>query len=135
MREAGVTGRTEAAIAQLQRWRRDHNVMGVSELFRADDITLRSRFVTNPAERARRCELGAVRLCNIAFGRGRGAGNQSGRPRVRPPLPAAWDGVTAGSYAWRSGELDRVRAEGHAGATVAVSPQAPHHDEPPPQRT
>ena len=38
MREAGTTGRTEAEIARLQRWRREHNVMWVSEMFRADGI-------------------------------------------------------------------------------------------------
>ena len=51
MREAGITGRTEAEIALLQRWRRDHNVMWVSELFRADGITFRGRFMTNLAVR------------------------------------------------------------------------------------
>ena len=77
MREAGDTGRTEAAIARLQRWRREHNVMRVSELFRADGITLRDRFMFNLAARARRCEPGAIRLCGIAFGRGRGPENKT----------------------------------------------------------
>ena len=92
----------------------------MSELFRADGVTLHSRFTTNLAERARRCESDAIRLCDIAFGRGRGPGNQSGRPRVGAPLPAAWDGVTVGSYTWRSGELGRVSANRHAGAAVSV---------------
>ena len=60
MREAGTTGRTEAEIARLQRWRREHNVMWVSELFRADGITLRDRFTTNLAARERRCEPDAI---------------------------------------------------------------------------
>ena len=85
MREAGITGRTEEEIARLQRWRREHNVMWVSELFRADGITLRDRFMKNLAARARRCESDAIRLCNIAFGRGRGPANQSNRPRVGLP--------------------------------------------------
>ena len=108
MREAGITGRTEAEIARLQRWRRDHNVMRASELFRADSIALRGRFMTNLAARARRCEPDAIRLCNIAFGRSRGPGNQSGRPRVGLPLPAAWDVVAVCSYVWHGGELSRV---------------------------
>ena len=62
MQEAGITGRTEAEIAQLQRWRREHNVMWVSEMFRADGIMLRDRFMTNLAARARRCEPDAIRL-------------------------------------------------------------------------
>ena len=74
MREAGATGRTEAAIARLQRWRREHNVMWVSELFRTDGITLRDRFTTNLAAREQWCEPDAIRLCDIAFGRGRGLG-------------------------------------------------------------
>ena len=40
MREVGDAGRTEVEIARLQRWSRDHNVMWVSEMFRADGITL-----------------------------------------------------------------------------------------------
>ena len=98
MREAGDTGRTEVAIARLQRWRREHNVMWVSELFRADGITLRDRFMFNLAARARRCEPDAIRLCDIAFGRGRGPANKSARPRVGLPTPAAWDVVGIGSY-------------------------------------
>ena len=65
-REAGDTGRTEVAIARLQRWRREQNVMWVIELLRADGITLRDRFVFNLAARARRCEPDAspaVRHC------------------------------------------------------------------------
>ena len=120
MREAGDTGRTEAAIARLQRWRREHNVMWVSELFRADGVTLRDRFISNLAARARRCEPDAIRLCSIAFGRGRGPGNKSIRPRVGLPTPAAWDVVSIGSYVWHDGTLGRVRAKGHAGATIAV---------------
>ena len=54
-------GRTEEDIARLQRWRREHNVMWVSELFRAGGITLRDRFMKNLAARARRCESGAIR--------------------------------------------------------------------------
>ena len=105
MREAGATGRTEAAIARLQRWRREHSVMWVSELFRADG--------------ARRCEPDTIRLCNIAFGCGRGPGNQSNRPRVGLPTPAAWDVVSIGSYVWHDGALGRVRTKGHAGGTIA----------------
>ena len=120
MREAGTTGRVEAEIARLWRWRREHNVMGVSGVFRADGITLRDRFMTNLAARAWRCEPDAIRLCNITFGRGRGPGNQSGRPRVGLPTPAAWDLVGVGSYVWHDGALGRVRAKGHADATIVV---------------
>ena len=62
MREAGIAGRTEEEIAQLQRWRQEHVVMWVSELFRADGITRRGRFMKNLAARARRCEPDAIRL-------------------------------------------------------------------------
>ena len=120
MLEAGATGRTEAAIARLPRWRRWHNVTWVSELFRADGITLRDRFMTNLAARAQRCEPDAIRLCNIAFGRGHGPGNQSNRPRVGLSTPAAWDVADIGSYVCHDGTLGRVRAKGHAGATIAV---------------
>ena len=120
MREAGITGRTEAELARLQRWRREHNVMWVSEMSRADGITLHDRFMTNLAARARRCEPDAIRLCNVAFGRGRGPENQSGQPRVGLPTPAAWDVVGVGSYIWHNGALGRVRAKGHADATIAV---------------
>ena len=120
MREACDTGRTEVAIAQLQRRRREHNVMWVSELFRADGITLRDRFMFNLTARARRCEPDAIRLCDIAFGRGRGPGNKSARPRVDLPTPAAWDVVSIGSYVWHDGTLGCVRSKGHAGATIAV---------------
>ena len=104
----------------MQRWRRDPNVMWVSGLFRTDGITLRDRFTTNLAARERRCEPDAIWLCDIAFGRGRGLGNQSNRPRVGLPTPAAWDVVDIGSYVWHDGTLGRVRAKGHAGATIAV---------------
>ena len=120
MREAGITGRTEEEIARLQRWRREHDVMWVSELFRADGITLRDRFMKNLAARARRCESDAIRLCNIAFGRGRGPANYSSRPRVGLPTTAAWDVVDVGSYVWHDGTLGRVRAKGHSCATIAV---------------
>ena len=98
IREAGAAGRTEAEIARLQHWRREHNVMWVSEMFRADGITLRDRFMTNLATRARRCEPDVIRLWDIAFGRSRGPGNQSGRPRVGFPTPAAWGVVGVGNY-------------------------------------
>ena len=49
--------------------------MWVSALFRADGITLRDRYTTNLAARERWCESDAIRLCEIAFGRGRGLGN------------------------------------------------------------
>ena len=114
------TGRTEAEIARLQNWRRDHNGMWVSELSRADGTTLRGRFMENLAARARRCEPDAIQLCGMAFGRGRGLGIQSGRPRVGLPLPAAWDGVGVGSYVWHEDKLGRVRAKGHASATIVV---------------
>ena len=120
MREAGDAGRTEAEIARLQRWRREHNVGWVSEMLRTDGTTLRDRFMTNLAARARRCEPDAIRLCNVAFGRGRGPENQSGQPRVGFPTPAAWDVVGVGSYIWHNGALGRVRAKGHADATIAV---------------
>ena len=114
MREAGGTGRTEAAIARLQRWRREHNVIWVSELFRVDGTTLRGRFMFNLAARARRYEPDAIRLCDIAFGRGRGPENKSVRPRVGLPTPAAWDVVSVGSYVWHDGRArprsrERVR--------------------------
>ena len=94
--------------------------MWVSELSRADGVMLRDRFMSNLAARAQRCEPDAIRLCNIAFGRGRGPENKSIRPRVGLPTPAAWDVVSIGSYARHDGTLGRVRAKGHAGATIAV---------------
>ena len=119
MREAGIAGRTETEIARLQRWRREHNVLWVSEMFKADGTTRRDRFMTNLVAHARRCEPDTIRRCNIAFGRGRGP-NQSGRPRVGFPTPAAWKVVGVGSYVWHGGVLGRVRAKGHADATIAV---------------
>ena len=94
--------------------------MWVSELFWADGITLHDRFMSNLAAHARQCEPDAIRLCNIAFGRGRGPGNKSIRPRIGLPTPAAWDVVGIGSCVWHDGTLGRVRAKGHAGATIAV---------------
>ena len=94
--------------------------MWVSELFRADGVTLRDRFMFNLAARARRCEPDAVRLCDVAFGRGRGPANKSIRPRVGLPTPAVWDVVDIGSYVWHGGTLGCVRSKGHAGATIAV---------------
>ena len=44
-------------IARLQHWRRENDVMWVSELFRADGTTLRDRFMKSLAARAQRCEL------------------------------------------------------------------------------
>ena len=120
MREAGDTGRTEAAIARLQRLWRERTVMWVSGLFRADGATLRDRFMLNLAARARRCEPDAIRLCSIAFGRGRGPGNKSIRPRVGLPTPAAWDVASTGSYVWHDGALGRIRAKEHACATIAA---------------
>ena len=66
------------------------------------------------------CEPGAIRLCDIAFGRGRGLENKSIRPCVGLPTPAAWGVVSIGSYVWHDGALGRVRAKRHAGATIAV---------------
>ena len=62
MREADTTGHTETAIAALPRWRREHGVMWVNELFRADGAAPRWRFLPNLAARARRCEPAAIRL-------------------------------------------------------------------------
>ena len=107
--------------------------MWVSEVFRAGGTTLRDRFTTNLAARERRCEPYAIRLCDIAFGRGRGLGNQSNRPRVGLPTPAAWDIVDIGSCVWYDGTLGCVRAKGHAGATVAVFTATPRHGESQPE--
>ena len=136
MREACDAGRTEAEIARLQRWRQDHNVMWVSEMFRADGSTLCGRFMTNLAARARRCEPDAIRLCNIAFGRGRGPGNQSGRPRVGLPTPAAWDTIGVGSYVWCDGALGCVRAKKDTPMRRSLcSPRTARHGESQPERT
>ena len=54
------------------------------------------------------------RLCDIAFGPGRGPVSQSDRPRVGPPTSARWDVVDIGSFIWHDGALGRVRAKGHA---------------------
>ena len=120
MREAGAAGRTEAETARLQGWHLEYSVMWVSEMPRADGITLRVRFMVNLAARARRCEPDAIRLCNITFGRGCGPGNQSGRPRVGLPTPAAWGVVGVGNYVWYDGALGRVRAKVHADAAISV---------------
>ena len=87
--------------------------MWVSELFRADGATLGDRFMLNLAARARRCEPDAIRLCGIAFGRGRGPANKSIWPRVGLPTPAAWDVVGIGNYVWHDGALGRVRSKSH----------------------
>ena len=92
----------------------------MSELCRAEGITLRDRFMFNLAACARRCEPDAIRLCDIALGRGRGLENKSIRPRVDLPTPAACDVVSIGSYVWHGGVLGRVRAKGLAGTTIAV---------------
>ena len=47
-----------------------------------DGLTLRGRFLTNLAVRERKCEPDAIRLCNIAFGRGRGPSDVAERPHV-----------------------------------------------------
>ena len=129
-------GRTEAEIARLQSWRRDHNVMWVSESFRADGTTLRGRFTTNLAARARRCEPDAIRLCNISFGRGRGPGNQSGQPRVGLPTPARRG--TSSALAATCGTTVRLAAYARKGTLVRrslCSPLTPRHAESQPERT
>ena len=120
MHAAGTTGRTEEEIGRLQRWRRACGVMWVSELFRADGVTLRDCFAHNLTARVRRCEPDATRLCDIAFGPGRGPTSQSDRPRVGLPTPAAWDVISVGSFIWHDGTLGRVRAKGHESVTIAV---------------
>ena len=135
MREAGDTGRTEVAIARLQRWRREHNVMWVFELFRADGITLRDRFMFNLAVCARRCEPDAIRLCGIAFGRGRGPANRSVRPRVGLPTPRR--GMLSVSAA-TCGTTERSAAFARKGRLVRrspCSPWVPRHGESQPERT
>ena len=129
MREAGDTGRTEAAIARLQRWRREHDVMWVSELFRADGATLRGRFMFNLAARARRCEPDAIRLCGIAFGRGRGpAKRASGRVWGYRPLRRGMSSASAATC----GTTERSAASARKGTLVRrlpCSPLAPRHGE------
>ena len=136
MREACITGRTEAEIARLQRWRREHNVMWVSEMFRADGTTLRDRFTTNLASRARRCEPDAIRLCNITFGRRRGPGNQSNRPRMGLPTPPRRGTLPASAAT--CGTTARLAASAQKGTLVRrllCSPLMSRHGESQPERT
>ena len=135
MREAGIAGRTEAKIARMQRWRRDHNVMWVSEMFRAGGITLNGRCMTNLVARARRCEPDAIRLCYIAFGRGRGPGNQSGRPHVGLPTPAAWGAPSASAATCGATVSLAVSAQKDTPMRRSLCPpRTPHHGELQPER-
>ena len=67
MREAGTTGRTEAEIARLQRWRREHNVMWVSEMFRADGINATRPLHDEPGSARTAVRAGRHRHRDIAF--------------------------------------------------------------------
>ena len=107
---AGDTGRDDADVAALQRWRRRHGIMWVSELLRADGRTLRHRFGHDLKRRVGNCEDEALRLCSIAFGSG--LTSPSMRPRVGRALRAAWDDVRAGEYIWHSGVLCEVQQLG-----------------------
>ena len=107
---AGDTGRDDADVAALQRWRRRHDIMWVSELLRADGRTLRHRFGHDLKRRVDNCEDEALRLCSIAFGSG--LTPPSVRPRVGRALRAAWDDVRAGEYIWHSGVLCEVQQLG-----------------------
>ena len=83
-------------VTELQRWRRCCNVMWVSEPFRADGRTLRTRFAAGLRQRIRNCEADTQRICNVAFGRGRIAPGPRGR--VGLPRAAAWDVIEVGEF-------------------------------------
>ena len=136
MREAGDTGRTEAAIARLQRWRREHDVIWVSELFRADGVTLRGRFMFNPAARARRCEPDMPSGC-VALRSGAAAGRRaraSGRVWGYRPLRRGMSSASAATCS----TTERSAASARKGALVRrspCSPLTPRHGESQPERT
>ena len=87
---------TDGDIYDFQRWRRRLGIMWTSELLRADGRTLRTRFAADLVRRARNCETDALRLCNIAFGRGRTSPGP--RSRVGLPLPAAREVIGVGEF-------------------------------------
>ena len=111
---AGDTGRADSDVVALQRWRRRHGAMWVSELLRADGRTLRNRFSDGLQRRIDNCEADALRICSVTFGSG--LKSPSVRPRVGRMVRTAWGCVREGNYIWHGGMLWRsARAGKHNG--------------------
>ena len=92
------TTRRLCNVEDFQWWRRGLGIIWTSALLRADGRTLRIRFAADLMRRARNCEADALRLCNIASGRGRTSPEP--RSRVGLPLPAAWEVIGVGEFLW-----------------------------------
>ena len=97
---------TDDDTYDFQRWRRGLGIIWTSELLRADGRTLRTRFAAGLMRRVRNCEADALRLCNIASGRGRTLPGP--RSRVGLPLPAAWEVLDVGEFLWWTEQVCEV---------------------------
>ena len=99
--------RSDAEIAALQSWRRQHDVIWVSELLRADGRTLCGKYSRGLPVSVSNLEDAAIRLCFIAFGSG--LTGPSKRPRRGRLRRAAWDRVREGDFVWHDGMLCEVQ--------------------------
>jgi hypothetical protein len=100
-------------LAKLQRWRRDHDLVWVSELLRCDGLTPLASVTAAKAE----CS-DALR---VLIDRAIAGPTRVGGPRVGSPTLAAWSGVRVGHWLFAMGRVGQVTDIEEDGVTVRAA--------------
>ena len=79
---------------------------------------MRTRFDRDLQQRARNCEVEALRLCMVAFGHGRT--RPARRRRVGIPKPALWTVLEVGKLLWRANAVCEITQMDADSARVRV---------------
>ena len=125
----GAAAKTGRQLKELQKWRRGHGVLWVSELLRADGRTPRRRYMAQL-----RAVSGAdeARLRRILFGPGRVEAGPA--RRVGLPTLEAWTTVRTGDWLWVDSALNQVVSAGggrmKARASVMCNTERSRHSVP-----
>ena len=87
-------------LAMIQRWRREHDLVWVSELLRCDGLTPRAAVVAAKAE--------ASDALRVLIDRAIAGPMRVSGPRVGSPILAAWNSVRVGHWLFAMGRVGRV---------------------------
>ena len=100
-------------LAMLQRWRREHDLVWVSELLRCDGLTPLASVTAAKAEAS-----GALR---VLIDRAIAGPTRVSGPRVGSPTLAAWNGVRVGHWLFAMGRVGQVTEVEEDGVIVQAS--------------
>ena len=101
-------------LAMLQRWRREHDLVWVSELLRCDGLA--------PLASTTTAKAGASDALRVLIDRATAGPTRVRAPRVGSPTLAAWNGVRVGHWLFAMGRVGQVTEVEEAGVVVLAAP-------------